>query len=327
MKVKAASMTLLTLLIVCILTLAINTQLTESEPVEAPDIGLYWDFNCSKVISIVDWGGMGPGSSKNTTVFIRNEGNESVTLSMEASNWRPSEAANFVHLTWNYTEEIIEEYHVVPVKLSLHVDFGTKGISALAFDASFASEQDSLKTVVKIPMNAFIIAPTWNVDLNPDTLNLKSKGKWITCYIELPEGYDVNNVNRTTILLNATIPVDSFWVDKPLESVVGDYDNDTIPDLMVKFSRAAVIDYYNNQNITNENITLTVAGELYDGTSFEDNDMIRVKMPDTAIAKMSSEVNSDNEKILVMPEFSSFLVLPLFMMATLMAFIIYRKKQ
>lgn len=31
---------------------------------------------------------------------------------------------------------------------------------------------------------------------DPDTLNLESKGKWITCYIELPEGYDTGDNKR-----------------------------------------------------------------------------------------------------------------------------------
>ncbi|MCK4435140.1 hypothetical protein KAU92_06580, partial [Candidatus Bathyarchaeota archaeon] len=30
------------------------------------------------------------------------------------------------------------------------------------------------------------------VDIEPNTLNLKSEGEWITCYIELPEGYNVS---------------------------------------------------------------------------------------------------------------------------------------
>ena len=31
---------------------------------------------------------------------------------------------------------------------------------------------------------------------DPDTLNLESKGKWFTCYIELPEGYDTGDNKR-----------------------------------------------------------------------------------------------------------------------------------
>jgi len=155
---------------------------------------------------------------------------------------------------------------------------------------------------------------------------LKSRGKWITCYIELPEGYSVSDIDRTTILLNGTIPVDPFWVDKPLESVVGDYDDDGIPDLMVKFNRAVVIEYLLNQNKTHRNVTLTVTGEIYDGTPFESSDTIVVKMPSKGIAKIPNDWSSDNEYFTVMSEFPSLLILPLFMITTLLAVIAYRRK-
>ncbi|GEM_PF-6653402 len=34
-----------------------------------------------------------------------------------------------------------------------------------------------------------------SIDFDPDTLNLKSKGKWVTVYTELPAGYDVTDIN------------------------------------------------------------------------------------------------------------------------------------
>ncbi|MCK4445332.1 MAG: hypothetical protein KAW09_12360, partial [Thermoplasmata archaeon] len=43
------------------------------------------------------------------------------------------------------------------------------------------------------------------IDCDPDTLNLKSKGNWITCYIELPLGYDPRDVDAGTILLNGVL--------------------------------------------------------------------------------------------------------------------------
>jgi len=102
---------------------------------------------------------------------------------------------------------------------------------------------------------------TATVDIAPDTINLKSKGKWITAYIELSENHNVSNINRTTVLLNHTIPVDSFWIDKPLESVIGDYDNDGITDLMVKFDRQALIEYLKTKGTTDAEVTIAITGE------------------------------------------------------------------
>ena len=43
------------------------------------------------------------------------------------------------------------------------------------------------------------------LDIKPDTLNLDSKGRWITAYVELPEGYDVGNIDRTSIRLGKEV--------------------------------------------------------------------------------------------------------------------------
>jgi len=117
--------------------------------------------------------------------------------------------------------------------------------------------------IVLVPESAIVEAA---IDIAPDTLNLKSKGKWITCYIELPEGYDVEDIDVGTIKLNDQVPAESH----PTE--IGDNDDDGIVDLMVKFDRAAV------QQIlpAGDEVEITVTGELNDGTSFAGNDTIRV---------------------------------------------------
>ena len=108
------------------------------------------------------------------------------------------------------------------------------------------------------------------VDIAPDTLNLKSGGKWISAYIELPEGYDVADIDVSTVLLENTTPAELH----PTE--VGDYDSDSVPDLMVKFDRQALIEYLDG---TTGEVTMTVSGELSDGALFEGSDTITVINP------------------------------------------------
>ena len=114
------------------------------------------------------------------------------------------------------------------------------------------------------------------VDISPETLNLKSQGKWVTAYVELSEGFDVADVNVSTMKVNGTVPAESS------PAALGDYDSDGVPDLMVKFERAAVV----QQIIDNAPIqgrlmivTLTISGELRDGTLFEGSDTIRAIIP------------------------------------------------
>lgn len=103
------------------------------------------------------------------------------------------------------------------------------------------------------------------IDIEPDTLNLRSQGRWITAYIELPNGYDAQNINVGTIMLEDTVPAEVY----PAE--IGDHDFNGTPDLMVKFDRSAT------QTLLKPGyVELTVTGRLTDGTPFEGSDIIRV---------------------------------------------------
>ncbi len=146
------------------------------------------------------------------------------------------------------------------------------------------------------------------IDIDPDTLNLKflesgnkcchgrsrSRGSWrgnergVTAYIELPEGQDVADVNVSTVLLNDTISA------KLHPSDIGDYDNDGIPDLMVKFDRGDVIDLVKALNLNLSlpaDIELTVSGSLTEGTRFEGSDTIRVIEKGSQKSKPKSKRN------------------------------------
>jgi len=97
-----------------------------------------------------------------------------------------------------------------------------------------------------------------SINVDPDTLNLRNKGKYVTAYVELPPGYDVSQIDISSIRLNSTIAA----LPKPTD--VGDHDGDAIPDLMVKFDRAAVQDALT----VGEEVEVTITGEVA-GIGFE----------------------------------------------------------
>jgi hypothetical protein len=111
------------------------------------------------------------------------------------------------------------------------------------------------------------------IDIDPDSLNLRSKGNWITCFVELPGGHDVADIDVSTMMLNGTVPAELS------PTAIGDYNSDDTPDLMVKFDRATVVEYILD-NVPVEGrfmtVTLTITGKLYDGTPFQGSDTIRI---------------------------------------------------
>ncbi|MCI5209344.1 MAG: hypothetical protein D3910_11245, partial [Candidatus Electrothrix sp. ATG2] len=109
------------------------------------------------------------------------------------------------------------------------------------------------------------------VAINPESINLKSKGKSITVYIELPEGQDVEKIVVDSIVMeNETGMSITIQEDRP--TAVDDYDEDGMLDLMVKFDRSEV-----HRLLDDGNFSLVVRGSLLtDNVTFTGSQAIKV---------------------------------------------------
>jgi hypothetical protein len=111
-----------------------NKTISNTGSVKAIGVGVYWDQNCTNPVSAIDWGILEPGSTKNVTIYIRNEGNSAVSLGMETSNWSPSNASNYIALSWDYDGSSIDPSVVVSVIFTLAVSASIEGITSFSFD-------------------------------------------------------------------------------------------------------------------------------------------------------------------------------------------------
>ena len=110
------------------------------------------------------------------------------------------------------------------------------------------------------------------INMDPDVLNLSSKGKSITCYIELPE-FDVSQVDLTSIVLNGIVLAEL----KPTS--IDDSNEDGNPELMVKFDRQQVISFlYGLDPQDEDTVELEITGKLNDGTAFKGKDLIKINV-------------------------------------------------
>jgi hypothetical protein len=108
--------------------------------------------------------------------------------------------------------------------------------------------------------------PPMSVDFSPNTLDLRSRGLWVTVTLEPEPPASPADIDIASILLNGSVPVD---VSAPTS--IGDVDHDGRPDLTVKVNRATL-------ELTapdGDAVPVTVGGTTGNGC-FEASNMIRV---------------------------------------------------
>lgn len=112
-----------------------------------------------------------------------------------------------------------------------------------------------------INVSVLMVSPV-DVEIKPETLNLNSKGRWITCKMEVAGNYSADDIVIDTVLLEDSIPAE--W---------GSLNGKTA---MIKFDRSEVEDM-----LSPGNYNLKVTGELTDGTMFEcySNEIRVIKPP------------------------------------------------
>jgi len=111
-----------------------NRTISNAGSLKAVGVGVYWDAGLTNRVSSIEWGVLEPGSSKNVTVYVRNEGNSVFDLTMYASNWNPSNASDYMTLIWDYGGQSINVGEAAQVTLTLSVSANIEGITTFSFD-------------------------------------------------------------------------------------------------------------------------------------------------------------------------------------------------
>lgn len=117
----------------------------------------------------------------------------------------------------------------------------------------------------------FPLVIPWNrvqaaVDMDPGWLTLDSKEEWVTVYIELPANLPLEDIEVSTLRLNDIVSPEKK------QFFIGDYDDDGILDMMLKFRRQEVSQILQSD----EDVELTVSGRLKNGLLFEGSHSLKV---------------------------------------------------
>ncbi|MGB2809530.1 MAG: LamG-like jellyroll fold domain-containing protein [Sedimentisphaerales bacterium] len=113
----------------------------------------------------------------------------------------------------------------------------------------------------RIDMGVYEYSPTIQAEARivPRTINLASKGNWITCYVWLPEQYNVVYIEPNSVILENEIQAVSLSVDEQEQVAIA------------RFSRE---DFQSILDVGE--VELTITGQFTDGTIFEAKDTIKV---------------------------------------------------
>lgn len=229
----------------------------------------------AKVVDIAEWVPYAPSSNEVELVFWLQNGEAYINASLtfchngyEVSDWGiVNNLTNNLYvnsLVWEWMSLTIPIITVVEHTYVLgNLEHGPYSFSFRAWGVP----ANSISFSIPRPPDAT------TVDISPNPLGLVSDKPWVTTYTELPMGYDVNDINVSSMTLNGTVSAELSSV------VIGDYDNDAYPDLMVKFSRLAVSDFIRSQGVNHGSTVLSIAGQLNNGTRFEASGIVKVRMP------------------------------------------------
>jgi hypothetical protein len=114
------------------------------------------------------------------------------------------------------------------------------------------------------------------ISINPETLNLKSNGKWITVYVTPPQNYTAGDIDLATVALSVeTTKTLNSLPEEVLVYHAGPSEvtaTSTGTQLMVKFDRTTV-----SSLLSPGEASLAVSGKFRDGRSFLGTDSVRVR--------------------------------------------------
>jgi len=112
--------------------------------VKAVGVGVYSDSACNQTVLSIPWGTLDPGESSDETVYIRNDGNVAVVLSMTTENWDPSSASSHITLSWNLEEGyVLNPGQSVQTVLTLSVSSSISGVESFTFDIIITGTQST----------------------------------------------------------------------------------------------------------------------------------------------------------------------------------------
>jgi len=139
----------ITLILTTLLTLLLSQTILphgiikNASAITTNNLGVYWDQNCTKLATSINWGVLSPGDNKSITLYIRNEDNANLKLTITIINWNPEKAKQYLTLSCKQNNTLIEPQKTLKIQLTLQVKQDTKDIKDFSFDIAFEGKNQT----------------------------------------------------------------------------------------------------------------------------------------------------------------------------------------
>lgn len=186
--------------------------LRASALITSGSVQAFFDVNCENVANSLDWGTLSPGQTRSIEVYIRNYGNQGVTLNLETTNWSPTDAEQKMSLSWDYMGHVLYPNQVQPVTLELCASSQIAQIEYFNFEMSITCK-DSDVTVGKVAQENVVNAPANTVyfvysdpalQSRPEATYDSTSGEILRSLCVNPQNYGFNS-NRNWVLPSGEI--------------------------------------------------------------------------------------------------------------------------
>jgi hypothetical protein len=117
-------------------SLQANKTIGSSGSIQAIGVGVYSDSGCTTALKSLNWGMISPNSTQNITCYVKNTGNQTITLSMSSSNWNPANSTKFMIFTWNLQNTTLTAGQSKPAVFTLAVLASIQGITNFSFNVT-----------------------------------------------------------------------------------------------------------------------------------------------------------------------------------------------
>lgn len=128
LMVAGIILTIVTAGIIATQTITSNATLT------TVNVGVYSDRQCKQNCTSISWGTLYPSNSTSRIIYVKNTGNLTLTLSMTTGSWAPTNAGDYLTLTWDQEGAVLQTGESVTANLTLLAASDTGDLTNFSFD-------------------------------------------------------------------------------------------------------------------------------------------------------------------------------------------------